>query len=439
MKEIFILKAVFHNMKHRKSAVIISVLAVAAAFAFLSALGNVSFGLASVAVNSGLSFPLVIGPAGTSDAGLVTSAIFNADKPSGTLDYEIYEQIQRDSRVAAAFPIVRSDSYNGIPIVGVNSRYINEISTGFLKKEAGIDEKDVFDGKDLHRAVVGAKIARRYELEIGDVFVGSHGHVGDEGALRHENFKYVVSAVLDDLNGSGDFSIFADFRSVWAIHSHNFYREDGNSQTKEALQKDKNGEEIQKIAGNLRGEEGQNLRKITAVLVKTVNPAATASLEREFSENGKTSAADVGKTVRKIINYMNKAETAAGFFSYGTLLLVLAMVFVTILMALNERKKEMALMRILGIGRLPISLMILLESLFVSTFGILLGVVAGHCGLYFLKPVIDFNLAINLEPFIFTKVELQGIIITMLAGQILSLLAMLKIYNMNIVEEVAKE
>ena len=126
MKYTFILKAVFHSISHRKLSVFTSIFAISAAFAFLAAIGCLSFGLAATAVNSSLAFPLIVGPAGASDTTLVMSTLFNTDKPVGTLDYEVAEKLAGDKRVSAVFPIARSDSYMGIPITGVESAYINE-------------------------------------------------------------------------------------------------------------------------------------------------------------------------------------------------------------------------------------------------------------------------------------------------------------------------
>lgn len=427
MKLSFIFKAVFHNIKHRFGSVLISVFAIAAAFAFLAAAGTISFGLAATAVNSSLAFPLVVGPAGSSDTALVMSTVFNVDKPHGTLDYGIADELSADPRVAAVFPVIRSDSYMGIPITGVTSSYINEISSGFSEADASLDPNDIFSGKDLGCAVVGSKAASRFEMAVGDTFSGSHGSVGDEDSELHD-FEYRVCAILNTTNCPDDFAIFTDLRAVWKIHEH------GHHHHREA---DKTAEDHEEK--KLAEEEDGNEERITAVLVRTKNPAATAALEREYSENGKTTATDVGRTVRKIVSYMNKAEKAVGLFSYGTLFLVLTMVFVTILISVNERRKEMALMRTLGIGRLPISLTVMTESLLISLAGMVCGMAGGHILLKVFKPLIDFDLGIDLEPFFFAAVELQGAVVTIAVSVFLSLFAMIKIYSMNLIEEVSKE
>ena len=433
MKYAFILKAVFHSISHRKLSVFTSIFAISAAFAFLAAIGCVSFGLAATAVNSSLAFPLIVGPAGASDTTLVMSTLFNTDKPAGTLDYEVAGKLEKDERVSAVFPIARSDSYMGIPITGVESAYINEISRGFSEIGENVKAADIFNENGKKCAVVGAKTAARYEMKAGDTFFGSHGSVGDEDAHMHD-FEYKVCAVMKAVNGPEDFAIFTNLRSVWEIHEHGHHHHNHEDAEDEEHEHEHGHHE------DAEDEHGHHSEgKITAVLVKTKNPVFTAALEREYSENGFTSATDTGRTVRKLLTYMNKAENAAGFFSYGTLFLVMIMVFVTIMTSINERKREMALMRTLGIGKLPISLMIFLEMLFISVSGIVAGALGGHAVLAVFKPILDFELGINLEPFFFTEIEFRGIFGTIAAGIILSFAAMMKIYRMNIIEEIAKE
>ena len=438
MKYIFILKAILHSISHRKFSVFTSIFAISAAFAFLATIGCVSFGLAATAVNSSLAFPLVVGPAGASDTTLVMSTLFNTDKPAGTLDYEFAGKLASDERVSAVFPVARSDSYMGVPITGVESAYINESANGFEAVESGLKEDDIFGKNGGNCAVIGSKTAAKYEMKVGDTFFGSHGSVGDEDAHLHD-FEYRVCAILKAVNGPEDFAIFTSLKSVWEIHKHGHHHH--HHEDAEHEEHDHGHHEAEHEEHEHHHEHGEESAdgKITAVLVKTKNPVYTAALEREYSENGFTSATDTGRTVRKLMSYMNKAEDAAGFFSYGTLFLVLIMVFVTIMTSINERKREMALMRTLGIGRVPVSLMIFLELLLISIAGIVIGTLGGHALLAFCKPAVDFELGINLEPFFFTEIEFRGMIYTIIAGVLLSFAAMVKIYRMNLVEEIAKE
>lgn len=496
MKSGFIFKAVIHNLKHRKVAFLISVFAIACAFTFLSAVGSVTFGLAASAVNSSLKFPLIVGPEGSSDTQLVMSSIFSIDKPKGKLSYDVYEQLKKDDRVIAAYPMARADSVQGVPIVGVSNQFLADIEEGFFKTRQAIDPKSVFTKVDPYRAVVGFKVYKRYGLKVGSRFFGSHGAVGDADAHVHKNAEYEVVGILNPVNGPEDFTVYCSVYSVWKIHSHGHKGHDhhgehaenheGCGHQDEHVENHKDCEHQDEHHGHEghgenkhhddhaekheacehhkehteqhehhekhveHNDEGKKQEKfddpmdvvkgsLSAVLVKTRNPVVTSQLEREYSSRAGSTAADTGKTIRRIVQFMNKAENAAGAFSYGTLIIVLVMVFVTILMSINERKKEMALMRTLGIGRGSISLMVMIETVIITILGVAGGVIFGHFILWYMKPVVDMELGINLEPFIFTSVEVQGIVFTLFAGQVLALLGMLRIYRMNLIEEVARD
>jgi len=503
MKSGFILKAVMHTLKHRKGAFLISVFAIACAFTFLSAVGSVTFGLAASAVNSSLKYPLIVGPEGSSDTQLVMSTIFSIDKPRAKVSYDVYKELKKDPRVVAAYPMARADSIKGVPIVGVNNEFIRDLNEGFFQFKKGLDPDNIFDEKDMFRAVVGYKISEKYGLKLGSRFVGSHGSVGDPGAHVHAEFTYTVVAVMNSVHGPEDFLVYSSVPSVWKIHDHDHHHhhghghEDGDHHEKVEHEHDhdKDGDHHEKAehdhdkdgdhheaehehehdkdgdhhedehghehTAGIHHEDGDHhedehghdhdkksafedpmdvrTNELSAILVRTKNPVATSELEREYSTRDGSTATDTGKTIRRIVQYMNKAENVAGMFSYGTLFIVLVMVFVTILMSINERKKEMALMRTLGIGRRSISLMVMIETIITTFLGVLLGVAIGHFALWYFKPLIDMNLGINLEPFIFTSIEVQGIFITLIAGQLLALLGMLRIYRMNLIEEVARD
>lgn len=453
MKSGFILKAVMHNLRHRKGAFLISVFAIACAFTFLSAVGSVTFGLAASAVNSSLKYPLIVGPEGSSDTQLVMSSIFSIDKPRAKVSYKVYEELKKDPRVVEAYPMARADSIKGVPIIGTNDEFIRDVNEGFLQFKEGLDPDHIFDEKDMFRAVVGYKISEKYGLKLGSKFVGSHGSVGDPGAHVHDEFTYTVVAVMKSVQGPEDFLVYASVPSVWKIHDHDddHHHEhgdhkDGDHHEDEHGHDHKDGDHHEDEHGHDHDkknefEDPMDLKtgQLSAILVKTQNPVATSELEREYSTRDGSTATDTGKTIRRIVQYMNKAENVAGMFSYGTLFIVLVMVFVTILMSINERKKEMALMRTLGIGRRSISMMVMIETMITTFLGVLLGVVIGHLVLWYFKPLIDMNLGINLEPFIFTSIEVQGIFLTLIAGQLLALLGMLRIYRMNLIEEVARD
>ncbi len=444
-----ILKSVFHYMKHRKFAVAVSVVSIALAFTFLSFTGSVLFAFAHSASDNGIKYPLIIGAEGTSDTQLVMSTVFHLDKPHGLITDDVYKEILADKKhVIDAYPIAVADNYKSIQLIGTNQQFVDWIGKGYVAKDSSV-KGDLLSDDDIHRVVVGYEAAERASLAVGDTFSGSHGMVGSAHAHHHANFKYKVAGILAKVNGPEDYAIYSNYKAVWAVHD-NMHHEHSEHHDEHAEAKTEPHDETaehhnEHAEHHAEGEEEHHHEKgmltsgkLTAIVVRTVNPIATVEMESIYSAREGTTAVNTSKTVRRLIEYMNTAEKAVGIFSYAVLVIVLLMISVTIMMGINERKRDLALMRSLGVGRTAISSMVVIETFIITALGLLLGIVVGPLLLLYFKPALDAAMTVNIEPFIITNIEIMGIIVTLIASQILALIGMIRIYSMNLVEEIAK-
>lgn len=424
MKFKLILKSVFHYMNHRKFAVAVSIVSIAMAFTFLSFTGSILFAFAHSASDNGIKYPLIVGAEGTSDTQLVMSTVFHLDKPHGLITTDVYKEILADKKhVVDAYPIAVADNYKSIQIIGTNQAFIDWIGTEYIDKDTSI-KGDLLSDDDIHRVIVGCEAAQRTFLSVGDTFSGSHGMVGSAHAHQHKNFKYLVVGILAKVNGPEDYAIYSNYKAVWAVHDH--------------MHKEPKSENEKKAGAHHVVKGMLTTGRLTAVVVRTVNPIATVEMEAIYSAREGTTAVDTSKTVKRLIEYMNTAEKAVGVFSYAVLVIVLLMISVTIMMGINERKRDLALMRSLGVGRVTISSMVLIETFIITALGLILGVVVGPLLLLYFKPALDAAMTVSVEPFIITNIEITGIIVTLIASQILALIGMIRIYSMNLVEEIAK-
>jgi putative ABC transport system permease protein len=132
---------------------------------------------------------------------------------------------------------------------------------------------------------------------------------------------------------------------------------------------------------------------------------------------------------------MNRAESVMEIFSGIPVVMVSLLIFVTIIMSLNERRHDLALMRSLGLGRRHISSIIMTEVLIITAGGALAGIVLSHSLMAMTSGWTGISWRIALEPFIMTSMEARGIIMILVSGQILSLLSLLWIYRMDLTRE----
>ncbi len=179
--------------------------------------------------------------------------------------------------------------------------------------------------------------------------------------------------------------------------------------------------------------------RLTAVLVRTGNPAFTGMLEREYSLKDGSLAVDTARSIREFVAHINKGEVFIEAVGMGMLLIALALILVTLVMSLNERRKELALLRSLGVGRATLAGAVMLETLFVTLAGALSGLAAGHLLAVLLRGWIRQAVGVDIEALVFTRMEGFGLLSTLLAGQVLALVGLFLTYRMNLVEETARD
>jgi len=391
----------------RAFATWVSVLAIALSVLLVVAVGNINFAVKKTAVEGSIRYPLLVGPEGASSAQLVFSTIFHADKPTGTIPFEAYEKLTRDRRVIAAYPIAMADSVGSYPIVGTDTGFLRDLGVGAASGALDIEA--------VGNAVLGSEVAARTELRVGDTFRGTHGMVGGEDADEHAEVTYRVTGILGRTDGPEDTAAYTSYAAVWKIH----------------------GEEAEKEGGEDKYHLGKG--RLTAVLVRTANPVFTAALEREATMTPGTQGVDTGRAIRRMVDYLNKGERAVELFGAFTLAVAVAMILVTLVMSLNARRKELALMRSLGIGRFTIASIIMVEALVMTLSGVCLGVLLGHFAVWWSENLIKDAMGVAVEPWIWTSMEGMAVVTALAAGQLLALVSLVWTYRMNLVEEVSRD
>ncbi len=396
----------------RRLATWVSIWAVSLSVLLVSAVGNINFAIKKTAVEGSIRYPLLVGPDGASSTQLLLSTIFHIDKPTGTIPFSTYEDLIEDRRVITAYPMALADSVGADPIVGTNERFLADLlQTG----------EPVVDFSVPENAILGAEAARRTGLRVGDTFHGTHGMVSSHDAHAHEEIAYRVRGILPAVNGPEDAAVYTSYQAVWKVHAEGH----GHREAKH------NGEEH---GDKYNLGEG----RLTAVLVKTSNPAFTAALERELSLKPGVQAVDTGRAIRRMVSYMNKGERLVEVFGMITTLVAAAMILVTLIMSLNERRKELALLRCLGVGRGTLASVVAVEALVITLGGALLGLVLGHLVVWWSENLIREAAGITVEPWTVTSMEIWAAAAAVIAGQILALSTLVWTYRLKLIEETSR-
>ena len=269
-------------------------------------------------------YDMIIGPAGSSTQ-LVMNTMFFTDKPLGTISYEYVEQLQDDTRVNKAVPFTMGDSYNGAKIVGTVPDFLDGKS---------LDEGEMF-GKTFE-AVVGYAAAEKYGIKVGDKLVTSHGL--SEGGHSHEGTPLVVTGILDKTNTSYDNVIFTSVHTVWETHGHT---DTDHEHTEDCDQ-----------------EHGD----VCAILLKTKSFNHYNAIKNEYGKDASLLVVNPSEVLREVMENVDMSSKIVYILCVIILIMNIFIISVITLLNMYDSKKEISLMRLIGISMNKINLLYILQN-----------------------------------------------------------------------------
>jgi len=127
---------------------------------------------------------VVVGAKG-SPMQLILSGVLHIDVPPGNVPLAAVKELEKHPMVASLIPISLGDNFQSYRIVGTSTAYIDLYSAQLAQGQRWNQPMQV---------VLGATVARKLGLQLGQTFVGSHG-LG-AGGHAHGDSKYTVVGIL---------------------------------------------------------------------------------------------------------------------------------------------------------------------------------------------------------------------------------------------------
>ena len=266
---------------------------------------------------------------------LVLSAVFHLDAPTGNIPLAEANALAKQRFVKKAIPLALGDSYKSFRIVGSNHEYPAHYGAR------------VADGRLWSapmEATLGAEVAARAKLAVGAKFAGAHG-LG-EGGDEHENEPYQVVGVLAPTGTVIDRLILTSVESVWEVHEH--------------------------------GAPAGAPKELTALLIQYASPLAAATLPRIVNSSSSLQAASPAYESARLFRMIGVGVDVLRAFGVVLMLAAGLSVFIALLNALEERRYDLAVMRMLGATPARLMGLMLLEGSLLAVTGGIAGLALGH-------------------------------------------------------------
>jgi len=204
-------------------------------------------------------------------------------------------------------------------------------------------------------AVIGAEVAAKTGLAAGASFTGAHGLDGEGDA--HESTPYKVVGVLASSGTVLDRLILTSVESVWLVHEHA-----------------EPGADPKKLLAEM--EEGE--KEITALLIQYASPLAAAMLPRQINAASALQAASPAYESARLFRMLGVGVDVLRAFGVILVLAAGLSVFIALLNALEERRYDLAVMRMLGASPARLMGLMLVEGVALALAGGVAGIALGH-------------------------------------------------------------
>lgn len=365
----------------------------------------ITAGIVRQAFNSGagLGYNMIVGAKG-SPLQLVLNSVYLISRPIENIAWEFYEEfLPADSRpdgtagrfagsVQTAVPICMGDYFQGYRVVGTNAAYFDRLTYG-MGQPFSFAAGNNFTDDDFFGGVLGADVAARLGLGVGDTFAPTHG--ADDG-LIHDPFRVV--GILARTDTPVDRGVY--------VNMEGFFLQEGHAKPLEG----KPAEEAPPPAAAATDGRPQPLpraqREVTALLVET---AALPGLPAELMAMGLKQAVNEGRDGQAAEPIREIRQLLDLFVRPLELLLLLVTVLVVVVSAIGilvsmvgsslERSRDVAIMRALGARRSHVLATVLIEAVLLAGVGGLVGWALGHLLVAAIGPLITTNAGVSVGIF----------------------------------------
>lgn len=329
---------------------------------------------------------LIVG-ARTGPVQLLLYAVFRIGNPSAGIELASAQAIARHRAVAWMVPLALGDSHRGFPVLGTTAAYFTHFRHG-ARQALVLAQGRAFGGAPIHEAVLGAEVARRLGYGLGQRIVLAHG----DGAMAHNDHAdqpFTVVGVLAPTGTPVDRTVHIPLQAIEALHRD---WASGAHLPSAAI-----GAPAAQAAA-AAADEAAMPRSITAALLGLKSRAAVFAVQREVQgfRAEPLMAILPGVTLDELWDVVALGERGLQAMSALVAAVSLAGLVAVILAGLNERRRELAILRAVGAGPRQMLALLALEGALVTLAGVLLGAVASTLAVAVLAPWVQAQYGISL-------------------------------------------
>lgn len=384
------------SLRHRLSTALLTTFAVALAVALLCGVELIRRGVREEFSATAGGTDLIVGARG-SGLQLLLYSLFGLGSPTRNLDPEILAELNAEPGVAWTVPIALGDSYAGFRVIATSGDLFSRWR--IRQRPLELNDGRFFDSG--LEAVIGSEVAHQENLAVGQQIVLRHG-LG-QALVAHGDHPFVVVGVLNPTGGPLDRAVLIPLESFATVHDPEPLQEHQHPENQhlEHQHQEHHHAEHQLAEKTAEAHAHDEEVALAAVFVGLKSRGAALMLKQKLEDrvaHEPLTAILPGVALTELWQTWRPFEDTLQFFSAVIVLIALLGLTVALRAALEERRRELAILRALGVGPGRLGLLVVLEALLLTLAGIGTGLLLAYGAILALGPWLEarFGLALPL-------------------------------------------
>ena len=353
----YLLRLALASLNNRRFAALLTVFAIALSVCLLLAVERVRTEARASFANTISGTDLIVG-ARSGSVNLLLYSVFRIGNATNNIRWDSFEHFAEHPRVSWAIPVSLGDSHRGYRVMGTSSAYFDHYRYG-RKQTLQVAEGRPF-AEDPFEVVLGAEVAEALKYKLDDQLVLAHG-VSTVSLVKHDDKPFRVVGILKRTGTPVDRTLHINLAGMEALHI------------------DWQNGMPARGAARIDAEQARQIdlqpTQITAFMLGLNSKIATFALQREINQYRDEPLLAIlpGVALQELWSLMGTAEKALFVVSLFVVLTGLIGMLTAILTSLNERRREMAILRSVGARPWHVAGLLVVEAFSLALAGVLFG------------------------------------------------------------------
>jgi putative ABC transport system permease protein len=355
------LSLALRSLWNRRITALLTVAAIAVSVALLLGVQKMRVAAKDSFANTVSGVDLIVG-ARSGPLNLLLYSVFRVGDATANVSWDTYQKIARHPDVAWTIPLSLGDSHRGFRVLGTSTDYFRHYRYAG-ERELAFAQGQPFD--DLYDAVLGAEVARELGYTLGTEIVIAHG-LGAVSFAKHEDKPFRVVGILARTGTPVDRTVHVSLEAITAIHID--------------WQSGMQAMPGQRVSADEARAMELTPQSITAFMVGMRSRVMTFTMQRAVNEYRLEPLLAIipGVALSQLWELVGVADRALMIVAAFVVLAGLLGMLTAILTSLNERRREMAILRSVGARARHVFTLLVAEAGLLATAGVAVGVALAY-------------------------------------------------------------